>query len=125
MLQPPGTRLFELPERAGHDADGRDGLPARAELLDGTARIDTFAARCLGLSLANESELGFTQSHRLMGVLDPYRDRRSFFEVVGIVEHDGALNDLAGPQAHSENQRSASGGIAVGSLCLRISLFGL
>jgi hypothetical protein len=51
------VRVLELPKRAGHDADGGDGSPACAQLLESFSRVDTFAARRLGLPLTDEADL--------------------------------------------------------------------
>lgn len=100
VLQPAGPRLVELPERAGHDANCRDGSPPGANLVEGPTCVDALSSCCLRLPLTDEAEFGLTQSYRFIGVLDPNGNRCPLLKPLTIVEHDCALDDLAGVKAH-------------------------
>jgi hypothetical protein len=100
VRQPPLASLVELRESSGRDDDRRNGSPTRTKPLQGLPHVDALTARGLGLPSPHQLELFVRDGHDLLRALDPYRHRRTLFEVRGVLEHDGSLGDSSCVQAH-------------------------
>jgi hypothetical protein len=76
--------------------DGGNGSPACTKPSEGHSRIDSLAAGGLGLPLSNQAKLLVGHVYGLARPLYPHHHGFTLFEVFGVVEDDGALDDLSG-----------------------------